>query len=225
MSSIFDSIFTSSSDSIAVWQFLAVVAVAIVLGVAFACVYCVKNSHSKSIFVALSVLPVVVCVVILMVNGNLGAGVAVAGAFSLVRFRSAQGNAKEICAVFIAMGIGLICGMGYVAYAALFTVIAGAFMFAPNRFVARRGNGRILTVVIPESLNYDEVFDDVFAKYLDECKLNFVKTTDMGSLYKLSYAVSLKKTASEKEFLDELRTRNGNLEVCLKSAELVPNEL
>lgn len=219
MDSIFDTIFNTgnSSESVGVIHFLIVVGVAIILGCAFAWMYCRKNRHSSSFFIALAVLPTVVCVVILMVNGNLGVGVAVAGAFSLVRFRSAQGSAKEICAIFVAMGIGLICGMGYIAYAGMFTVVMALFMWLLAVIIDKSNGGKVrnLLITIPEGLNYIDTFDDVFSEYLAENKLLSVKTTNMGSLYRLKYRVLLKGGVNEKEFIDDLRVKNGNLEISL----------
>jgi uncharacterized membrane protein YhiD involved in acid resistance len=175
----------------------------------------------------LAMLPAIVCVVIMMVNGNIGAGVAVAGAFSLVRFRSVPGTAKDIGTIFLAMGAGLICGMGYLGYAILFSVILGVVMMVLTT-IMKGGNGeteKILNITIPESLNYTEVFDDIMKNYTDSYSLNSVKTTNMGSLFKLQYVVDLKDTKTEKEFMDELRTRNGNLEISIMKKEEPINEL
>lgn len=159
---------------------------------------------------------------IMMVNGNIGAGVAVAGAFSLVRFRSAPGTAKEIAAIFLAMAIGLILGMGYIAYAALFAVIIGLFMFGLNMISRKQKkfiSEKTLKVTIPEDLNYADIFNDIFEDYTNSCELTHVKTTNMGSLYKLTYRVTLKNAQSEKQMLDEMRVRNGNLEIAIMNQE------
>ena len=150
-----------------------------------------------------------------MVNGNLGTGVAVMGAFSLVRFRSAPGTAKEICSIFLSMAVGLATGMGYLAVAVLFVIIIGGMNILYNvvDFGGQKQVEKDLKIVIPESLDYTGVFDDLFKEYTSKCELLQVKTTNMGSLFKLDYRIVLKDIAKEKEFLDELRCRNGNLEI------------
>lgn len=171
-------------------------------------------------------LPAVVCVVIMMVNGNIGAGVAVAGAFSLVRFRSAPGSAKDIVTIFLAMGAGLVCGMGYLGYAALFALILGIVMVIYNITAANKTiASQVLRITIPEDLNYTEVFDEVFTEYTSSCELVSTKTTNLGSLYKLRYRVKLKNQSAHKEFLDKLREKNGNLEVGLSMGEAEGYEL
>ncbi len=226
---IFKSLFdTVGQANVEVWQFIVCVGVALVLGLALAFSYVYKTQCSKSLFITLSVLPAVVAVVIMMVNGNLGAGVAVAGAFSLVRFRSAPGTAKEISAIFIAMGTGLILGMGYVAYAVLFVIIMGAAMFAISAFSRSRKvlhTEKCLVVTIPEDVNYTEVFDEVLKKYTSSYELVKVKTTNLGSLFKLTYNVSLKNVDSEKQLIDEIRIRNGNLEVSVMNRDFRADEL
>lgn len=226
---IFKSLFqTAGQASIEVWQFVVCIGVALVLGVVLAFSYVYKTKCSKSLFVTLSVLPAVVAVVIMMVNGNLGAGVAVAGAFSLVRFRSAPGTAKEISAIFIAMGTGLIMGMGYVAYAVLFTIILGAALFAISAFSRSKkaySTEKTIVITVPEDLNYDEAFDEVLKQFTNGYELIRVKTTNLGSLFKLTYNVSLKNAHSEKQLIDELRIRNGNLEVSVMKQEGRADEL
>lgn len=154
-----------------------------------------------------------------MVNGNVGTGVAVAGAFNLVRFRSAPGSAREIGALFVAMGTGLITGMGYLAYGALFTLILGAAMMLYNAVSLRPGTGgsteRTLHITIPEDLDYTGVFDPILRQYARRYTLTQVKTTNMGSLFKLTYDLTLKDRNQEKAFIDQLRLRNGNLEIAL----------
>ena len=154
---------------------------------------------------------------------------AVAGAFSLVRFRSVPGTAKEIGTIFLAMAAGLIAGMGYLGFAVLFSLIMGAVMFVLNvtGFGVKKAEVRekTLRITIPEDLNYGAVFDDLFEKYLSSCEVVAVKTSNMGSLYKLTYHVTLKDNAEEKTFLDELRCRNGNLEISMMRQEANVNEL
>ena len=177
----------------------------------------------------LALLPAIVCVVIMMVNGNIGTGVAVAGAFSLVRFRSAPGSAREIAAIFLAMGTGLICGMGYIGYSALFTVIMCLVFILYNLInfgQAKRGAVyRSLRITIPEDLNYTTLFSDIFSEYTKRADLVTVKTTNMGSMFRLTYSVILKDASKEKEFIDKLRTRNGNLEIMISNEETQTGEL
>ena len=224
MTTLFQGVFdTTSSASLQVGDFLICLGAALILGFFLAIVSSYKANTSQSFFLSIALLPAVVCVVIMMVNGNVGAGIAVAGAFSLVRFRSAPGSAKEICAIFLAMGAGLILGMGYVGYAVLFTVILSAVLFA----YVQLGSGnkqslpqeKTLHVTIPENLDYETVFEEILEKYTAKHELTNVKTTNMGSLFKLTYGITLKEIGREKEFLDKLRTRNGNLEISLSKRD------
>lgn len=224
LNTFFQGIFDSSITSvIPVGQFLLCITVSLVLGIILACAYSYKTRHNGSFVRTLAILPAVVCVVIMMVNGNVGAGVAVAGAFSLVRFRSVPGSAKDIGAIFIAMGTGLITGMGYLGYAAVFTVVLSLIMVAyvhMNLWDRRQISEKQLIITIPEDLDYTQVFDDLMAKYTEKNDLVKVKTTNMGSLFKLTYDVKLKDPAKEKEFIDELRCRNGNLEIMMMDQEI-----
>jgi len=197
--------------------FIILVIVSLVLGGILALIHTYNNDYTKSFVMTLAILPAVVAVVILMVNGNIGAGVAVAGAFSLVRFRSAPGTAREIGAIFAAMGMGLIMGMGYIGYAALFTVLIGLAMLIYAKLASgdKKDLHKVLKITIPENLNYSDVFEDIFKEYTKNYKLNQVKTSNMGSLFKLNYEIYLKDVSREKEFIDKLRTRNGNLEISI----------
>jgi len=200
-----------------VWGFVLCVLAALVFGIIIAIVFQYKNVFTKSFIMSIAILPAVVCVVIMMVNGSIGAGIAVAGAFSLIRFRSVPGTAKEISAIFIAMATGLACGMGYIGYGLLFTVIISIVVLILEKInfgVNKSSNkNQIFRITIPEDLDYINVFDDLFIKYANKSELQKVKTTNMGSMYKLTYSVELKNNVNEKEFIDELRTRNGNLEI------------
>lgn len=221
MSGLFQSVL---SLNITLFSFLACIITAIAIGAAISVTY-MKTSHryTNSFVVTLALLPAVVMVVIMMVNGNLGAGVAVAGAFSLVRFRSIPGTAKEIGYIFIALAAGLSTGMGYIAFSLIFTAIMCGMSILYNvvgfggKHVA---NKKTLTVVVPESLDYNGIFNEVFRKYLSSHDLINVKTTNMGSLFKLKYEITLKDPRREKEFIDELRCRNGNLEIICARAEI-----
>ena len=224
MDKIFKGIFdTDLTPVIAVKDFLVCVGVALAIGVFISLVHTFKSRYSKSFVMTVAVLPAVVCVVIMMVNGNIGAGVAVAGAFSLVRFRSAPGNAREIATIFLAMGAGLVCGMGYIAYAVLFALVMGIFMLLisavglGNRHSASRE--KTLKITIPEDLEFSGMFDDLFEKYTKSYVQTAVKTAAMGSLFKIKYDVVLKDVKCEKEFIDELRCRNGNLEISIYDKE------
>ena len=224
--SIFRGLFdTDMTAVIAPTQFLLCIGAALVLGAAIALSYTHRTRYTKSFVVTLALLPAVVCVVIMMVNGNVGAGVAVAGAFSLVRFRSA----REIGMLFLAMGTGLITGMGYLAYAALFTVVlCAAFILYSHLDLGAQKNAeayKVLTVTMPEDLDYTAVFDDIFARYTSRHELIRVKTTNMGSLFRLTYHITLSDPAREKEMIDAIRCRNGNLEIAVSRQETVAAEL
>lgn len=226
---IFKGIFDSDLvNTITPSQFLLCMVVALGVGLFLSCTYSYKTNSSKSFVVTLATLPVVVCMVIMMVNGNVGTGVAVAGTFSLVRFRSAPGTAKEIGAIFIAMGAGLMLGMGYLGYGILFTVIVSlcTLLYNQSEFGERKNIlDKTITITIPEDLNYTNVFDDLMEKYTFSHNIIKVKTTDLGSLFKITYNIKLKNNDLEKEFIDEIRIRNGNLEITVSPLQTVGNEL
>ena len=224
MGAIFKGIFDNGlTQTIDVKDFLLCIGVSLVLGLIMAVAYMIKNEHSNSFIVTLALLPAVVCVVIMMVNGNIGAGVAVAGAFSLVRFRSAPGSAKEIVAIFLAMGTGLISGMGYLGFAGLFTIIMCAMFVIYNLvscgYARRMSANKMITVTIPEDLDYTGAFDDIFAQYTKKNELVKVKTTNMGSMFRLTYNITLRDASKEKEMIDRIRERNRNLEIMVSKQE------
>lgn len=230
MSNIFSGIFDASTQAvISPETFILCVGAALIIGIFLSFIYTVKNKYTKSFLITLTVLPAVVCVVIMMVNGNVGAGVAVAGAFGLVRFRSAPGTAKEIATIFLAMGAGMIAGMGYLAYAFLFSVIMGIILLICNisGFGENRNelNEKILKITIPEDLDYSDLFDDLMEEYTEKYEVSSVKTTNMGSMFKLTYNITLKDINKEKKFIDELRCRNGNLEISISKQEVNTYEL
>ncbi|GHU71484.1 DUF4956 domain-containing protein [Clostridia bacterium] len=196
---------------------------AVIAGLTLAAVYRKGVDASASYLTTLAILPLIVMIVITTVNGNLGAGVAVAGAFGLVRFRSMPGSAREISGVFCAMAIGLVLGMGYIGYAVLFLILIALFLtiLAAMKFGEKSGNLRLLRMTIPETLDYEGVFDDVFSQFTTSNELVKVKTTNMGSLFDLTYRVALKEPSSTKAIIDMLRTRNGNLNISI-SRELSP---
>lgn len=210
---------TSTTSVIEPAQFIACLAVSLALGIFLTWVYMFHGRYTRSFVVTLALLPAVVCVVIMMVNGNVGTGVAVAGAFSLVRFRSVPGTAREIGTLFVAMGTGLIAGMGYLGYAALFALIIGFAMLGLEAAgLGSHSNGSLdktLRITVPEDLDYSGMFDDLFGHYTKSHELVDVRTTNMGSLYRLTYDIRLKTADSEKAFIDELRCRNGNLEILI----------
>lgn len=203
--------------------FLICTAVSVLLGIATALLACYRSRSTPGFAVTLAVLPAIVQLVIMLVNGNVGAGVAVAGAFSLVRFRSAPGTAKEIGVIFLAMALGLATGMGYVALAAGFFVIAAAVMLLLTRlnFCGKTSSERMLKITIPENLDYEGIFDDLFEQYTSAHTLEKVKTSNMGTLYELQYRVTLKTAGIPKEFLDALRCRNGNLNIVCGREETI----
>lgn len=191
--------------------------VSLVLGLGIAYVYMAEKKYSKGFVITLALLPAMVQVVIMLVNGNLGTGVAVAGAFSLIRFRSVAGSARDIGTIFFAMAIGLAVGMGYLFYAVLFFLIIGlaSLLLTRSGFGGKPQDVRTLKVIIPENLDYDTLFDDLFSEYTSSAELILVKTTNMGSLYELVYEIRLKAAGIPKQFLDEMRCRNGNLNILL----------
>ena len=223
MSTFFQGVFDTTTSALQLNDFLLCMGVSLIIGIVLAFLYTIKNEYTQSFVLTVALLPAVVCVVIMMVNGNIGAGIAVAGAFSLVRFRSAPGSAKELCAIFLAMGVGLITGMGYLGYAVVFALVLGTAMVLFNLLGVGNSKkpllNKTLHITIPENLEYEGVFDDLLDSYTSKAQLVNVKTTNMGSLYKLTYDITLKEFGKEKNFLDELRCRNGNLEVSLSKKD------
>lgn len=213
---MFDSVYSSS---VTASTFFLMAGVAVIAGLLFAWIMSRRVRSSKRFFIVLSLIPFVVASVITFVNGNIGAGVAIGGAFGLIRFRSAQGSADEIAGILIAMGAGIAFGMGYLAYgviilvslAALYFLFASLPLFENRRF----SQEKLLKVTIPESLEYSDVFDQTFSRFLASAERLGVKTTGMGSMYRLSYLIRMKDPKDEKALIDELRTKNGNLEISI----------
>lgn len=213
---MFTSVIDTVTGSLTIEAAVICTAASLVLGIVVALFYMAQGKdYSKNYIITLALLPALVQVVIMLVNGNLGTGVAIMGAFSLVRFRSMPGSAKEICGIFFSMVVGLATGMGYLTYAALITVIVGVVFVALSKtsFGEPKDMEKALKITIPESLDYTDVFDDIFARYTEKHSLHKVKTTNMGSMYELQYSIALKDDSQEKKFIDELRTRNGNLTI------------
>ena len=231
---MFENLFKGLFDTdltavISVTDFLLCLGASLVIGILMAFAYMYRTRYTKSFVVTLALLPAVVCVVIMMVNGNVGTGVAVAGAFSLVRFRSVPGTAKEICTLFLAMGAGLIAGMGYLGFALLFTAVMCIMFVLYNRlnFGTKKNAAtfKTFTITIPEDLDYSGIFDDIFSEFTTSHDLVRVKSTNMGSMFKLTYNVMLRDVTREKEMIDKIRCRNGNLEIAVSKQETVGTEL
>lgn len=217
MSSLFDSVLTNGFSA---GTYLVCLLCAGLCGLIAALAVSRRSQATRSFFLSLVVLPVIVATVIFMVNGNVGTGIAVAGAFSLVRFRSAAGSARDITAIFLVMTAGLACAAGYVAVALLFTLLCAGLIVLLSLVPLRCDRQMTLHVTVPESLHFADAFNDLFERYAREWKLTKVRTSNMGSLYKLDYSIEMKDAAFAQEFLDALRCRNGNLEVALmESAE------
>ena len=231
---MFENLFKGLFDTdltavISVTDFLLCLGASLAIGILMAFAYMYRTRYTKSFVVTLALLPAVVCVVIMMVNGNVGTGVAVAGAFSLVRFRSVPGTAKEICTLFLAMGAGLIAGMGYLGFAVLFTVVMCMMFVLYTRLdFGTKKNSQIFktfTITIPEDLDYSGIFDDIFSEFTTSHDLVRVKSTNMGSMFKLTYNVMLRDVTREKDMIDKIRCRNGNLEIAVSKQETIGTEL
>lgn len=230
LDSFFKGLFdTDMTSVISVSDFLLCIGCSLLIGLIMAFCYMFRSRCTRSFLVTLALLPTVVCVVIMMVNGNVGTGVAVAGAFSLVRFRSAPGTAKEITMLFLAMGAGLLAGMGYLGFALLFTLIVCLLNLLYHCFdFGFKKNGaryKTLNITIPEDLDYSGVFESVLQDYATSWELVRVKTTNMGSMFQLTYQLTLKAAVNEKEMIDKLRCRNGNLKIAVSKQETAVAEL
>lgn len=212
-----NSIFSEASSSIELTAILICMVSAIILGLIIAFVHLKTSKYSKNFLITLATLPLLVAAIIIMVNGNLGTSVAILGAFSLVRFRSLPGTSKEILSVFFAMTVGLALGMGHVNFAILVTLITALVILGINKIKLfdRNQRERILKITLPENLDYSTIFDDVFKEYAETTKLEQLKTINLGSLFELNYKIILKEDINEKEFIDQLRIKNGNLKIVL----------
>ena len=215
-----------ANGTITAGSFLIATMCSLAIGIFIAFMYTVKNTYSKSYIITLALLPAIVQIVIMLVNGNIGAGIAVAGAFSLVRFRSAPGSGKEITSIFLAMAVGLATGMGYVGIAAIFAVIITLANLILNNSGFGEGSNeeKTLKITVPEGLDFEGIFDDIFARYTTKAELEDVRTSGMGSLYKLTYKISMRSKASTKGMIDEMRQRNGNLEISCSRPVAVKSE-
>lgn len=213
------------SSSLTITSCLVCFVVSIVLGFIIAVVHNINKNSNKNFLVTLILLPLIVNVIIMMVNGNLGTSVAILGAFSLIRFRSTPGSSKDLLSIFLAMAVGLSTGMGQINFAIMFTFIAcGLIVLLEKTNILSGYNSKILKIVVPEDLDYEGIFDDVFNKYTDKSELLKSKTINMGSLYELEYRIVTKNGIKEKNLIDDIRIKNGNLKVML-SNQLKENEL
>jgi len=212
-----NSLFSNTTSEVELTSILICSLVSIILGVIIALTHKYTSKYNKNFLTTISVLPLLVQTVIIMVNGNLGTSVAILGAFSLVRFRSLPGTSKEILSVFFSMTIGLATGMGHLVFASIITIIGCIILFLLNKVTLfdKNKQEKILRITIPENLDYTTVFDDVFNEYTKETELEQVKTVNMGSMFDLKYRVILNKEINEKQFIDDLRVKNGNLKIIL----------
>jgi len=211
-----ESVFLTTTETVITIQSLLICTItSLILGVAIAKIYMCQGTYSKGFVVTLAILPAIVQLVIMLVNGNLGTGMAVMGAFSLIRFRSAAGTARDISHIFLAMALGLATGMGLITIAIIFLLIIGgtSLLLFKSDFGKFKNSRRMLKIVIPDDLDYTTVFDDIFNEYTQNVNLNQVKTTNMGSLYELKYEIELIDDSNPKAFIDALRCRNGNLNI------------
>ncbi len=225
---VFNSVLSSTQAAgITFWEFVVCLLVSLVLGVVVAGLYMFRSTYTKSFVVTLALLPAIVQVVIMLVNGNLGTGVAVMGAFSLVRFRSVPGSAREICSIFLAMATGLCTGMGYLSIAVVCVLAIGGagMLYTAIGFGGRKQAEKELKITIPEGLDYTGVFDDLFSTYTKSAQLVRVKTSRMGSLYQLQYHIVLNDETQEKALIDAIRCRNGNLEIVCGRVPMTKEEL
>ncbi|MGN1132896.1 MAG: DUF4956 domain-containing protein [Oscillospiraceae bacterium] len=206
---------TTTANSVSTGNFVLCTIASLILGIIIAFAFNFKQNKTKSFMMTLALLPVIVQVVIMLVNGNIGTGVAVMGAFSLVRFRSVPGSAMDICAIFLSMAVGLATGTAHLGLAVCLALSVSLLniVYTLLPVANKKRCEKELNITIPESLDYTNVFNDIFEKYLESCELVNVKTTNMGSLFKLKYKVTFKKDVNEKQLIDELRCRNGNLEI------------
>ena len=224
MSNIFGSIF---SNSLTLGTFLISIIASLVLGLILTLGFMYRNTYTKSFITALVLIPAIEAVVIMMVNDNLGVGLSVAGSFALIRFRSVKGSAKELATVFMAMTIGIICGSGFIALAAVFTLVITLAMFILTllNYGGQSINERYLKVTIPESLDYEDILDEVLDKYTTRYELESVKTLSLGSLFRVDYSISMKNKNDIKKMIDELRVKNGNLEITCSKQVIDREEL
>ena len=213
-------LFNNTSSSLDLSSLIICAITSIVLGLLIAITHKYTSKYTKGYLTTIAILPFLIQIVIILVNGNLGTGVAIMGAFSLVRFRSLPGNAREILTVFFAMTVGLAIGCGYIAFSAIITIIGCLCLLLYNKvnLFNRSNREKILRIVIPEDLDYTEVFNDIFNTYTKKSELEQVKTINMGSMFELRYRIFLKDKTNEKKLIDDIRVKNGNLKITLSHA-------
>lgn len=224
---MFTSILTGVEGSLTVQNAVLCTGVSLLIGILISVIYGVQGTCSKNFMITLALLPVLVQMIIMLVNGNLGTSVAVLGAFSLVRFRSVPGSSKEMAVIFFTMAAGLATGMGFLGFAVVMTIIVGGMflLLEKTRFGESKRECKNLRITIAEHLDYTEIFDDIFRQYTDQCSLQRVKTTNLGSMYELEYNIILKDLRKEKEMLDAIRCRNGNLTIICGRRAAIQEEL
>ena len=228
---MFESIFTTTTDNaISISSSVLSMAAAVIIGLVIGITYmyaCKKSGYNKDFIVGLVLLPAIVSVVIMLIGSNVARAFSMAGAFALVRFRSAPGNAKDIAVVFFAMASGLACGLGYITFAVIFTVviILVSVTLSITNFADKNAGKRQLRITIPENLNYTHAFDGIFDNFLSSKELTKVKTTNMGTMFELTYIIEMNKDINEKEFIDSLRVVNGNLNITLGMIDTVSGVL
>lgn len=210
----------TSGESLTFTNTLIIIAASIALGVIISLVYIKtykKEGYAPSFTITLIMLPVIISIIILLVGNNVARAFSLAGAFSIIRFRSAPGDPKDISYVFFTLAVGLACGMGYIGYATIFTIVLCGVMVVLDmiKFAIPSSNSIQLKIIVPENLNYEELFDDILTEYTSSWKMERVKTKEFGALFELTYRVNIKKDASRKDFIDELRCKNGNLNISL----------
>jgi len=228
MDILFTGLYENSAGLMTLSSFIICLLSALLMGLFVTLVFRYRTNCSRSFLESLALLPGIICLIIMMASGSLGVGVAIAGCFSLIRFRSNPGTSKEITAVLFASAIGIACGMGYPVFGLIFTLVISAFYLAYQRFgygIARDYNLRkTLRITVPEDLEYSSMFNEVFDRYTSEAELVRVKTSNMGSLNRLTYNITLKSGVDTKKLLDELRIMNGNLEISIAVQETETHE-
>ncbi|MEA5026697.1 MAG: DUF4956 domain-containing protein [Erysipelotrichaceae bacterium] len=211
---------TSITDTLTISGIVIVIITALFLGVVISSIYMLthkKESYDASFTITLVILPAIISIIIMLVGTSVARAFSLAGAFSLIRFRSAMGNTKDITYIFFTVSIGLAVGMGYLGYGIIFTIIMCLAMYLLDRIDYGKAKHEVmlLRIVIPENMNFQKAFDDIFDTYTASYTLNKVKTSDLGSLFTLTYQITMKDNTNTKMFIDQIRQRNGNLDVTL----------
>lgn len=224
---MFTSVLNSVEGNLTIQTAILCTTVSLVLGLLIAAIYMLQGSYTKNFVITLAILPALVQLVIMLVNGNVGTSVAVLGTFSLIRFRSVPGTSREITSIFFTMAVGLATGMGFLSFAASITVLIGivSLILAKSSFGDMKHSEKDLRITIAENLDYTEIFEDIFQQYTSRCALRQVKTTNLGSMYELDYHITLKDITKEKEMIDAIRCRNGNLTIICGRRQTIQEEL